>query len=111
MIKTDIYIGLNDRETKEQKFDTSKYIDVLKHVCKSYQIPFSFNVVQGGYMHESGEYTEENTLVLSLIDIDKKTVNEIAEDFCMFFNQESVLITSDLVRTYSIKRKEEEQAS
>ena len=29
----------------------------------------------------------------------------------MFFNQESVLITSDLVRTYSIKRKEEEQAS
>jgi hypothetical protein len=62
-------------------------------------------------MHESGEYTEENTLVLSLIDIDKKTVNEIAEDFCMFFNQESVLITSDLVRTYSIKRKEEEQAS
>ena len=107
MIKTDIYIGLNDRITKEQKFNTGRYIEVLKMVCRNYQVPFSFNLVQGGYMHESGEYTEENTLVLSLIDIDEQTVNEIAEDVCMFFNQESVLITTDRVRAYSIKRVED----
>lgn len=58
-------------------------------------------------MHESGEYTEENTLVLSLIDIDEQTVNEIAEDVCMFFNQKSALITTDRVRTHSIKRVED----
>lgn len=46
MIKTDIYIGLNDRITKEQKFNTGRYIEVLKMVCRNYQVPFSFNLVQ-----------------------------------------------------------------
>ena len=105
MLKTDIYIGLNDRETKAQKYETASYITVLKNVCNNYQIPFSFNLVHGGYMHESGEYTEENTLILSLIDTDPKIVHDIAEDLCVCFNQESVLITSDVVITHSIKRK------
>ena len=103
MTKTDIYIGLNDQFTKEQRFETSKYMSILKNVCIGYGVPFSVNIIEGGYIHESGEYTRENTLVLSLIGTEKEVVDEIARDLCTFFNQESVLITSTAVETYSVK--------
>ena len=53
-------------------------------------------------MHENGNYTEEQTLVLSFIDVDKEIIDEIARDLCTFFHQESVLITEDRVRTYYV---------
>lgn len=105
MNKTEIYIGLNDQDQKVQLFETDKYISVLKNVCISYHVPFSFNLIEGGYIHENGEYTQENTLVLTLIDVDKETIEEIAKDFCVFFRQESVLITVGNVTTYSISGK------
>ena len=55
-------------------------------------------------MHENGEYTEELTLVISLIDVDKKIIDEIARDLCAFFHQESVMITEDRVRAYFISQ-------
>ncbi|MBQ6452024.1 MAG: hypothetical protein IJJ29_08890 [Solobacterium sp.] len=102
MLKTEIYIGLNDQDTKEQRFETSRYLSLLKNVCISYRVPFSVSVIDGGYIHENGEYTEEKTLVLSLIDTDEDIVNDIARDLCAFFHQESVLITCGEVRAYSI---------
>ena len=35
MTETRIYVGLNDAETREQKFKTEKYMSILKNVCKS----------------------------------------------------------------------------
>lgn len=105
MIETKIYVGLNDSETLDQKFSTEKYISVLKTVCRGYQVPFSFSLLEGGYMNENGEYTQEKTLVLSLIDTPEKVISEIAKDLCVFFNQESVLITEDRVRAFYINEK------
>ena len=105
MIETRIYVGLNDSETLSQKYSTEKYINILKSVCRAYKVPFSFSAIEGGYMHENGEYTQEKTLVISLIDVPKETVSEIAKDLCVFFHQESVLITEDRVRAYFINGK------
>ena len=103
MKETKIYVGLNDSETKKQLFETEKYIAVLKDVCFAYHTPFSFNVIEGGYIHENGEYTKETTLELTLIGAKKETINEIAKDLCAFFNQESVLITENLIRSYFVR--------
>ncbi|MBR0208403.1 MAG: hypothetical protein IJQ43_05865 [Oscillospiraceae bacterium] len=106
MTETKIYVGLNDSETLRQEFDTAKYVSILKNVCKSYRIPFSFSLAQGGYLHEDGRYTEEQTLVISLIDAEKSVINEIAKDLCVFFRQESVLITEERVRAYFVDRSQ-----
>ena len=103
MTETRIYVGLNDSVTKMQLFETEKYISILKDVCCAYHTPFSFNVEEGGYIHENGEYTKETTLVLTLIGTDNTTVNEIAKDLCAFFHQESVLITENEIRSYFIQ--------
>ncbi len=92
--QTTIYVGLNDSETGVQKFGTEKYLSVLKNVCKSYHVPFSVKVINGGYFHEDGRYTEENTLMLTLIDIQEPIVMEIAKDLCAFFHQESVMVSA-----------------
>ena len=102
MTETKVYVGLNDSVEKKQLLETEKYINVLRNVCYAYNTPFSFAVEEGGYIHESGEYTKETTLVLTLIDVNKFKVNEIAKDLCSFFHQESVLITENLVRTYYV---------
>ena len=102
MVETKIYVGLNDSVEKKQLMETEKYISVLRNVCHGYGIPFSFGVEEGGYIHENGDYTRETTLVLTLIDVDKNIINEIAKDLCTFFHQESVLITESMVRAYYI---------
>ena len=103
MTKTEIYIGLNDQDSKTQKFETARYVSVLKHVCKSYKVPFSFNLIEGGYIHESGEYTEEKTMVLTLIGVERTVAEEIAKDLCAFFHQESVMLTTGEVAVCSVR--------
>ena len=112
MTETRIYVGLNDSVSKEQIFETEKYIRIMKDVCFAYHTPFSFDVIEGGYIHENGDYTRETTLVLTLIDADPEIIREIAQDLCAFFNQESVLITEGRVHAYyvsdSVKKTKED---
>ncbi len=102
MIETRIYVGLNNAETKEQTYETEKYLNILKDVCKNYHVTFSLDLEEGGYYHEDGQYTEENSFVLVLIDADRSIVQEIARDLCTFFRQESVLVTENRVDGYFI---------
>ena len=102
MIASKIYVGLNDSETMTQIHETDKYISILKKVCFNYKVPFSFSLENGGYIHEDGTYTHENSLVLTLIGADSEVVTEIAKDLCAFFNQETVLIMESKVRAYMI---------
>ena len=103
MVESKIYIGLKDPVANTQLFENEKYIRVLRNVCHSYKVPFSFSIQEGGYIYENGEYARETTLVLTLIDVEKAVVNDIAGDLCAFFRQESVLITEDTVRAYYIR--------
>ena len=97
MTETRIYIGLNDAQTREQIYETEAYVEILKDVCRSRHLAFSMDIEEGGYYHEDGEYTEETSLVLILVEADPDTVQAIAKDLCVRFHQESVLITEDRV--------------
>ena len=105
MTEITISVGLNDAVTKRQEYQTEIYVDIMKHVCQSYRVPFSFIVSDGGYFHENGDYTQEKTLVLCFLDTEKGVVESIARDLCAFFHQESVLLTESKVRAYYIKEQ------
>ncbi|MDO4806309.1 MAG: hypothetical protein Q4A07_03585 [Coriobacteriales bacterium] len=98
-----IYVGLNDKNSLTQTFEDEKYISILKMVCRNYHLPFSFTLSSGGYFMDTGEYTEEHTLVISLVDVDQSVVDEVAENLCVFFNQESVLITESEIRSHFVR--------
>ncbi len=100
-----IYVGLNDSVTHEQKFDTKKYVDILKDVCRNYHVAFSVYTVNGGYFHDDGSYVEETSLILTLMDTEKDVVEEIAKDLCVFFHQESVMVTSSDSEIYFVEER------
>ena len=103
MTETRIFVGLNDSTTMEQKYDTGKYISILRNVCKSYRVPFSFSLSEGGYFHDDGTYIQEKSLVITLVDVDKQLIEEMSKDLCVFFHQESVLITESEVNSYYLR--------
>ena len=103
MVKNQVYIGLNDKNTHQQKFDQEKYTNIVKEVCRNYRVPFSLSEMDGGYFHNDGSYVEEKTLCLTFFDLSKEMVMEIAKDLCTFFNQESVLVSSDQVETVFVE--------
>lgn len=103
MTETKIYVGLNDSATKQQEHLTELYVKVMKHVCQSFHVSFSFVVTEGGYFHENGDYVQEKTLVLSLIDPEAGVAETIAKELCAFFHQESVLITQNQMSAYYVK--------
>lgn len=98
-----IYIGLNDADTGSQKFETEKYVSILRRVCQNYHVAFSFQLTNGGYFHDDGRYTEENTLQLMLLNAEEATVTEIAKDLCAFFHQESVMVTKSVCSVIFIR--------
>ena len=93
MLESRIYVGLNDKDTREQHYNTEKYKEMLKEICKDYRAPFSVTVMEGGYFHDDGSWVGENSLLITLLGVPKKTVYEIANDVCKAFHQESVIIT------------------
>ena len=103
MTEYSIYVGLNDQIKNEQLFGTEKYVNILRNVCKSYKVAFSFSIINGGYVYDNGDFAEETTLHIKLLGQTKETVNEIAKDLCTFFNQESVMITHSSVEMYYIR--------
>lgn len=105
VMESQIYIGLNDSETKQQKLATDRYAAILKEICRDFGVPFSFNVIDGGYIHDNGEYTEEKSIVLTFIDLPQETVDKIAKEVCVLFHQESVLVTTDRIRVRSIRER------
>ena len=102
MTETRVHIGLNDAERREQLYETETYLGILKDVCRSYHVAFTVDVEEGGYYHEDGEYTEEASLVLVLINAEQDIVKSIARDLRTLFHQESVLVTEHFVGGYFI---------
>lgn len=45
----------------------------------------------------------ETSLVLTLIDVDKTVVKDIAKDLCAFFHQESVLVTESHLQAHFVR--------
>ena len=102
MLEARIYVGLRDKNTHEQHYDTEKYKEMLKEVCLKYRAPFSVQVMEGGYFHQDGTWVDENSLLITLLGIPRKTVYDIANDVCNLFNQESVIITCTSIIDFTV---------
>jgi hypothetical protein len=105
MRQATLYIGLNDAKTHEQKFETEKYVRLLKNICREYHVAVSVSRVSGSYFHEDGTYVEEETLVLMIMGAPDETIREIAGDVCVFFNQESIMVSYAECETHFLKER------
>lgn len=102
MLEARIYVGLRDKDTHEQHYDTEKYKDMVKEICLSYRAPFSVQMMEGGYYHEDGTWVDENSLLITLLGAPRATIYDIANDLCKAFHQESVIITCSNVIDFTV---------
>ena len=102
MIESRIYVGLCDRDSHEQIYDTETYKEALKNICRNHKSPFSLQVIEGGYFHNDGSWVDENTLLITLIGTPQIVVYKIAKEVCTAFHQESVMITGNSVLRFNV---------
>ena len=97
MIKYNIYLGLNDKDTLKQMIDTTKakkevYNILLKNNIKAYTI----YLVNGVFTNEENEITKEKTLKIEVLDIKKDDIIKSIKELKKVLNQESVLLEEEV---------------
>lgn len=104
---TDVYhicVGLNDAETEVQLHATEKYAGVVDYVCRNNGICYTMHTARGGYRMDNGDYVSENSLDIVLMGARQETVDELAEELCALFGQESVLVLHEKCEMYFLSQ-------
>jgi len=85
-------VGLNDKDTKQQKIDSIEAYKVVENLLLNNGIS-GYTIYQGLglYKHDTGEITRENTLIIELMFVNDTLVNKIIDLLKQVLNQESIL--------------------
>lgn len=102
MLKHTLYIGLNDKDTKQQEIDTLTAFKIVLNTVKAYYTGGTIKECKGFYTHESGEITIESTLEISILFAEDAKTRALIQDLKNLLNQESIAlqvesITSQLI--------------
>lgn len=96
MKKITLYIGLNDKDTKNQLIGT---LDAYRITTNILGVDSTIKECKGVYTHEDGTITTENTLEVVLLDfdntLDRKWLLNKVEAIKMALNQESVAVQTE----------------
>lgn len=94
MLKYQLTIGLNDKDTKMQKFDTITAYKLIEQVLKQYVSGYTIYECNGGYKHDNGTFVSEKSLRVELMFTNDKIVHKIVEDIKSpkMLNQESIAV-------------------
>lgn len=97
MNKFTIYLGLNDKDTKLQKYDIIEAYKIVTNFLSKKVDGATIYHAQGVYYHTNGDPVIETTLRIELIDVERRDVQEIVSNLKVLFNQESVLLQTENV--------------
>ena len=100
MIKTTFYIGLNDKETKQQEIST---IDAFKIITNIFNTLTDGATIKGNckgiYKHENGEQVIEETIEAFCFGLNDEKTQNIVDVLKKVLNQESVLVIIENVNS------------
>lgn len=99
MKKFTLYLGLNDKDTKLQKISTIEAYKICNNILLNYTEGATIFEANGIYKHNNGEIVIEKTLRIELLFVDEKIVEKIVVDLKKAFNQESIIMQTDLIES------------
>ena len=92
MEKFVLYVGLNDKDTKKQEIDTQKAINIVCNILARQGITdLTIQQGVGAYTHEDGTRTFENSLIITMLFIEKIQGANAVSDIKTLLNQEAVV--------------------
>lgn len=94
MKKFILTIGLNDKDTKTQRYDTITAYKMVENILQQYTDGYTMYQANGGYKHNDGTFTNEISLRVELLFVDELTCRIIANKIKSkdILNQESIAL-------------------
>ena len=100
MEKYTLYLGLNDKDKKQQLINTLEAYKITNNILLHYTDGATIFEANGIYKHDNGEYTIEKTLRIELLFTNTETINKIVTDLKKAFNQESIAVQKQVINSY-----------
>ena len=94
-----MYVGLNDKDTGEQKISTDEAVELLNNICAKYLRGFNIRKSVGYWTDDDGNPVSENSLVISYNFIEEKNIHIMADEVIQTLNQDSVFLEDYLIKT------------
>lgn len=96
MIKYNIYIGLNDKDSKKQIISTRRAKEEVIKILNNNNITgLTMYEVMGVFKHETGEVVFEKSLKAELLEVEEDEVINAINELKMALNQESILLEKE----------------
>ena len=102
MTKYTLYIGLNDKDTKQQKIDTLEASKIVQNVLTDTTGGGTIYSATGVYKHDNGAVVIENTLRVELVAVAIEAVRGAVETIKTLLNQESIILQTENVQSMFI---------
>ena len=92
-----LYIGLSDKDKSKQEIETATAVETIESVILLYtEYGATINTdYRGIYRYADGMRASEKTVAVMMIDVDRKTVETIADVLKDKLNQETILIVEE----------------
>lgn len=110
MYKYNIYIGMFDKDTKQQEMSSTDILNTIRRILRLNKID-NYTIYKGkGHYRSELQIVCEPTMVVEFIDTNRyetlydmktfidKIINKIRDEFKLALNQEDVLITRQEVQ-------------
>lgn len=96
MIKYNIYIGLNDKDSKKQEVSTRRAKGKTIKILNNNNITgLTIYEVMGVFKHEDGTITFEKSLKVELLEVKKEDVLRSIEELKRALNQECIMLEEE----------------
>lgn len=100
MIKHTLYVGLNDKDTHQQKITTLAARDIVNNlILSSGYDGATISDAIGIYKHSDNSFVVEQSLRIEILFGDDVKTNELCEHIKSALNQESVAVQKDVVNS------------
>ena len=90
MTKYILTIGLNDKDTYTQKYDTITAYKMIEQILAPRTNGYTMYETHGGYQHTDGTFISEKSIRVELMFISETQVLIIANEIKTALNQESI---------------------
>lgn len=96
MIKYNIYIGLNDKDSKKQEVSTRKAKEKTIKILNNNNITgLTMYEVTGVFKHDTGEVVFEKSLKVELLEVKKEDVLRSIQELKKALNQECIMLEEE----------------
>lgn len=97
--KYTLYLGLNDKDSKQQEISTIEAYKVVSNlISKDFDGGTIFEA-KGIYKHDDGTIVTETTLRIELLFAEHEQIMKLCSTLKKIFNQESIAVQQEIVNS------------